>query len=210
MVQERIKESTGFFMSRFRVKVLDWFIVGILWMLLMIVVKPVRERVVLIWDSPNQFQAVQLSIAHLSSRIDALTPVPEITQYDKLRSLVWSPCYRGNVCEYHYYVKRTPLGAFCDAPTVVQRLLTDRTSTQHNVRPGPNATIYRVGNDWTRVTGSFIVPTDAPYGAAVFSMRLRYVCDFGEEQIVEAGHSVVEEESEPLSLEVQPLNKSGK
>lgn len=207
MVQEKIKEGTGYFLYRFRVKMLDWLIVGILWVLLMIVVKPVRERVVLIWDSPDHIQEVKLSISALSTRIDMLTPTPEISKYDKLRSLVWSPCFPGNVCEYHYYVRRTPLGDFCDAPTVIQRVLTDSTSTLHNVRPGPNATVYRVGQEWTRIAGSFIIPSDALMGAAIFHMRLRYECDFPEGQLVDAGHAIVEEESESLKLEIQPIQR---
>lgn len=118
-----------------------------------------------------------------AAAIRRLTPPPEVSEYDTLRSQVWTPCVRGKICEYQFRTRRTDFGKPCSTPEVLARVVTDKSGLLYYVT-APGQIAGRTNGEWAMVTSSFITPEDAPVGVAQFHLVLGYDC--GAQHIEEA------------------------
>lgn len=133
------------------------------------------DEVVAAVESVAEEQSEQrIILEEVIVRVNRLEPEPTVTEYDPLRSKVFTPCVIGEVCEWQYLLRRTDFGASCSTPISSTRVIVDSSGIQHlPVRANENP-IRRLNTEWTVVRGSFIVPEAANHGVAEFFLVVNY------------------------------------
>lgn len=133
-------------------------------------------------------EEIRLGAAQTTATLDRLTAIvesnaeqirafhpPEVAEYDKLLSKIFSPCAAGGECEAQFRVRRTQFGETCGLPTVLGRVVTDRSGLEYPVPP-PRTSAQRLNGEWAMRPIIFQVPARAPEGVASFHLVLEYEC----------------------------------
>jgi hypothetical protein len=122
---------------------------------------------------------LEAKVDHIQSRVDAFETPNRIFEIDMIRSLVHEDCPTEGNCTYTWRAKRTAEGSHCDAP--VKRLFViDRFGVTHPVSAPPEELPNKAGDDWSEISGTFILPDSIPVGVAEFYIELNYTGCFPE------------------------------
>jgi len=150
-------------------------------------------------------RALRSDVTDLSAQVKAITPDPQIVEYDELRTRAPDPCFREQSCSVNIRSRRTSFGETCGAPTVTGRSFVDSlgvTFTPARINPTVPA---RQDGRWSTTTVDFVVPAGAAYGDGEYQLSLTYegcrlISPTGE--LVSFGPIVVD--SYPALVEIQP------
>lgn len=125
----------------------------------------------------EQLRVLQNVSSSNAEAIKQLLPKPKVSEYDLLRTRVFSPCPTLSDCKFQVRAKRSEFGIECGAPTVDARIVVDRYGLQHIVQPGAlDQPPSRLDGEMRSISASFIVQEEIPLGVAEFMMRLAYEC----------------------------------
>lgn len=126
------------------------------------------EQNVKIDDIYNKVDSVE-------TRVEALEPPRRVSEYDELRSKIFSPCEIGKPCVYTFRVRRTQEGLSCSVPKST-RVLVDSTGLTFYPDPAPTAhEPTRINGEWTIIHSAFIIPDiGVATGIAEFYLHLEY------------------------------------
>lgn len=132
------------------------------------------QIVAAIEDVTMEQRAIRTEVGNLSAQVTAITPDPQVVEYDALRTRAPEPCFRGEECRVNIRSKRTSFGETCGTPSVVSRTFTDAQGLSFNpYRATPSRPVQQ-GGSWSTTTVDFIVPREASLGVGEYILTLRY------------------------------------
>jgi len=132
-------------------------------------------------------ESIDAKVDNIELRVESLEPDIIVAEYDQLRSkTLFSTCAIGSICEYSFRVRRTPTGVACKTPSPT-RYLVDSSGLTYFPKQGSLSHPARLSHEWTVVSSSFVVPSNANLGVAEFYLLLRYEgCETGiDNEVIE-------------------------
>lgn len=115
---------------------------------------------------------LSVSVNGLNERMNEIAP-RRVAEYDILRSKIFSPCARGELCKYTYRVRRTDWGESCGKPQMTY-IFEDAAGVVFYPRKQNEMLPTRLTKDWSSVASGFYVPEGAMEGFGEFYLLLEY------------------------------------
>ncbi len=115
-----------------------------------------------------------IRIEHLGEQVEAITPEPQVTEFDPLRTRGVTTCQQGAVCEVQMRVRRTEFGKACGTPTVLNRTFVDTNGLITSPRPSGSRSPSKASGEWTVRIADFIPPIGVAEGVGEYYMLLEY------------------------------------
>lgn len=156
-------------------------------------------------DVTVQQRAIRRDVNDLAAEVKAITPKPEIVEYDELRTRAVDPCFRGETCTVNVRSRRTEFGKTCSAPVVIGRTFIDRLGVSFTPRRMTSSAPARQGSRWTTTPVDFQVPMGAAFGLGQYEITLRFTdCWLVDPLGKRVDFGPIDVTSFPALVEIQP------